>query len=877
MLRGEQRLVTIVGPPGVGKTRLAVHVARLWRSVGHPTLFGDLSSRTSPEQLLDTVARALGLPLATPGDLPEALATAEAALFGRGDLVVVLDNADTLTPQAVEALDGWLDVASELRVLVTSRRRLDSRHEHAVQLDPLSSEEAIELFVERARRLLPDFPPADAPEHALEQVVERLDRLPLALELAAGRLNVMSLESMLERLDSARDASAPGLDPGQQVSDSLGESWRQLSPAGQAALAQASLFAGGFTLEAAEAVLELPGEGGLVETLAELRDRSLLIGRRDGAVLRFEMLHLVLGFARRQLEADPAALEDAADRFVAWLARTGRALLKQSYGADAVSAVRQLALEQDNLAAAAALAVERHPRVAATLLLTMEPLVASRRPLGTYEDLAATVAERLDPADDRDMLTRIWLAHARACHLRGEVESAASSLERAHGLVDSSSSLRAEILAERGMLADSAGRRVEALADLGAAIDIARSTGDNRLQGLAHGLLVTRHLLDGDERLATKHGAKALLCHERAGDSPSAAHAAELLGRAYVAAGDHRQGTTLLRHALERFEEIGDDAGAAAARLGLSRIALAQSDTDRAIQLLDAAISTYRRLGLVPAVGTCLQLQAVCALEAARPSDAERLLHEALDAHRGTSRNEMGVDSAWLAVADTQRGRSGLAVMRLEAAVDDLREAGREREADGFELMLATLMALEGDTVDAQRRVESYDGRNRSSEHPELTALRAAVSDVVGLPAAQGAGDAVSPRIRLVRTWLEGSSPLTGPESVSDGPTLVLERRARWFRFDEASQVELPSRSPGRLVLLELARLRLSAPGRSLDTEGVFSAGWPGEKAIAAAARNRVYVTIRRLRAAGLDGVLMSNDEGYFLDPAVRVSWAGEA
>src|SRR5215211_3821782 len=268
VLERDPRALTIVGPSGTGKTRFAIELARLLAEEAEGgTVFVPFAPVSHAELVVPAVAQALGAPSAS----AESIA---GALRGRRTHVV-LDNLEHLLPGAADVVASLLAAAPELRLLVTSRETLRVQHEEELDLPPLVEEEAIELFVTRARSVRPDLQPTAA----VNELCRRLDRLPLAVELAAARTKLLSPEALLERLGSRLDVlrATRDADPRHAtLRTTIGWSYELLSPTEQRLFAQLSVFAAGCTLESAEAVCAAE-----LAELESLLDKSLL-RRRTG-------------------------------------------------------------------------------------------------------------------------------------------------------------------------------------------------------------------------------------------------------------------------------------------------------------------------------------------------------------------------------------------------------------------------------------------------------------------------------------------------------------------------------------------------------------------------------------------------------------------
>ena len=318
------RLVTLLGPGGTGKTRLMIRYA--YASLGEwsgGVYFCDLSEARSLDGIYFAVARALGVHLGA-GDAGVHLGD---AIAGRGRCLVAIDNFEQVVEHAAGTVGRWLDAAAHASFVVTSRERLQLPGEDVYPLEPLPlDKDAIDLFAARARSQRPDFTVDDNNRDAVAEVVRLLDGLPLAIELAAARVSVLSPAQLVVRMrDRFQLLAGVGGSAGRQATlrTAIDWSWHLLAPWEQAALSQCSVFDGGFTLLAAEAVLDLStweNAPPAMDAVQALVDKSLL--RRflpTGAPLRHEVdephfgMYLSITNTRRR-NSDCKALGRSAQR-----------------------------------------------------------------------------------------------------------------------------------------------------------------------------------------------------------------------------------------------------------------------------------------------------------------------------------------------------------------------------------------------------------------------------------------------------------------------------------------------------------------------------------------------------------------------------------
>jgi predicted ATPase len=307
------RLVTLTGPGGVGKTRVALEVAHAVARRGGDVHHVPLAAVTAPDLVMTTTADRLGVGDLAGRDPVDALADH----LGSSDAWLVLDNLEQVIAVAPKIGD-LLARTSGLRILATSRQALRIRGEHELAIDPLptpgrgadadavAGAPAVQLFVDRARAAGGRFALTPDNAAAVAELCRRLGGLPLALELVAARVRIMSPQALLDRLGSALDLPGGGPDlPDRQrtLRATLDWSHALLDVPEQTLFARMGVFAGGATLDAVESVAA--GDDDLVETLAGLLDKSLVLAddaTTPGGEPRFRMLEPVRAYARAHLD-----------------------------------------------------------------------------------------------------------------------------------------------------------------------------------------------------------------------------------------------------------------------------------------------------------------------------------------------------------------------------------------------------------------------------------------------------------------------------------------------------------------------------------------------------------------------------------------------
>ncbi|CAA9568860.1 MAG: hypothetical protein AVDCRST_MAG49-3384 [uncultured Thermomicrobiales bacterium] len=616
---GGARLVTLTGPGGVGKTRLALRAAEELRGdFADGARFVNLSALVNPELVLPEIVRALGLVGTDDRPVAERLA----AWLGSRRLLLVLDNLEQVVEVAPE-LGALLPACPGLAILATSRVVLRLSAEHVFPVEPLAlpdpagpiplgdlaGVEAVALFTQRARAADPGFVLTEANAPTVAAIVRRLEGLPLAIELAAARTRQLSLAAVLGQLGGGLRvlAGGPRDAPARQRTLRSAIAWSHdlLPPEEQTLFRRLAVFAGGWTAGAAEAVCG-EDEFDTLDGLFGLVDHSLVrrvepVGR--GAPVasdhepRFRMLETVREFALERLEASGEA-EAVRSRHAAHVAefaqRTAGVLQTVS-----VASLAKLAAEHDNARAALAWAIEHDEpeiglRVATPyyrLWQIQGHLGEGRRWLGQVLALGGAAPPALRAAA---FFGAGWLAG-----LQGDLEAAETAHREAVALGRTAGAARAEALGVIGLgvVADRRGNLDGAEARNREALDLARAAGDEECMGWALGNLGVVALDRGDLAEAVRLLEDSLRQDRRFDDLWGVVLELANLSEVARRQGDMRRAAALNRErlavsrALDYREQLADGCLAAAdtaAWLG---------QPDRVARLLAAATMTLGTIG----------------------------------------------------------------------------------------------------------------------------------------------------------------------------------------------------------------------------------------------------------------------------------------
>jgi predicted ATPase len=575
--REDVGLVTLTGPGGVGKTRLALQVAaELAPQFAVGAAFIELSSLTDPKLVVPTVARALGLSEADHERLLEYLRPRE--------MLLVLDNTEHLLATTAPLAAQALEVAPRLKLLVTSREPLRVRDEQLVPVHPLALPEptqvpdlahlaaipAVALFVERAREANPAFVLNTDNAATIAELCQRLDGLPLALELAAARLALLTPSALLARLEHRLPLLSRGArdlpERQQTLRTTIAWSYDLLSAGEQHLFRRLAVFVGGFTLEAVQAVCfpqateassaQVDEEGAALEQLAQLLDKSLVQAQQGttSGEPRFTMLETIREYATEQLQAsrEEADVRERHAQYFLRLAEEAELHLYRPAGRE--SWLEQLEPEEANLRVALAWCEARQDRVETGLRLAGA--------LAWYWYLRGSLQEG-----------RTWL-EALLAH--------SDSLDR--------SVVRGLALSGAGMLALFEGDFAAAAPQEEEALSIAHEVGDKRLIAYAGWILGQVRLRQGNIEAARSLFAESHSLYKEVGDASGEAHTLLTLGFIAYRSGDGATARAHLEESVRLFQGQGDVLHASMVLNALQGMGSTQDDQEQARSLHQQAL-----------------------------------------------------------------------------------------------------------------------------------------------------------------------------------------------------------------------------------------------------------------------------------------------
>lgn len=626
------RLVTLTGPGGSGKTRLAIQTAMdLVDAFPDGVWWVELAAVQDPHNVRYQIAKTLGVRETAGEPLQQSLVS----FLKTRKLLLILDNCEHVLDACAELSNELLSACANIRMIGTSREALRIAGEQVYPVPPLNVPrraawsyldllrefEGIRLFVERAQAIQPAFQLNEQNAPAVAQICARLDGIPLALELAASRVNILSPHEIAARLDARfdllQDANRAAPPRHQTLRAVLDWSCELLAPQERALFRQISVFAGGCTLDALEHVAADGEASPVLQTLTHLVDKSLVIATTHGAATRYSMLETIRAYAREMPETAQEQ-ETIRARHLEWFAEFAERGQVQLRGSGLGEWLARLDAELDNLRAALEWAsthdVERGLRLAGAL----EWFWNLR---GHWSEGAVRLARLLALSDAPTRGRARALTAASNLKYWGEQDYAAS-----RALTEESIAIyRAQGQAESWNLAYTLSLYGAALANLDDAAGARRALDESLQRAELFGqsgkwvrawALLFLAWTDGDRPASIRHLETSVAYFRELQDAAQLQVALAHLAWSYSAQQQFDTANEAAQEAFRLATEIGDTLGVGWIQKLFGDIAYAQLDYPRAVRLYQTARDTFERLGNSTGIG---------AVEATQQSARERL------------------------------------------------------------------------------------------------------------------------------------------------------------------------------------------------------------------------------------------------------------
>ena len=605
----DHRLVTLTGPGGTGKTRLAVRsAAQIADRFADGAFFAALAATTDGALIPAAITSAIGLP----EDRNRSIAEVLGDWLNEREVLLVLDNLEQIEG-AASAIDGLLADAPRIRVLATSRAPLHVAGEQefgvppfsvpAQAADPVTLEgsEAVRLFIDRARLVRPALVPTAPDLTVIADIARRLDGLPLAIELAAARVRLLSVTAIRDRLAHRLDALAIGPATVERRQQSLRETiaWSHdlLDEAGRVAFRRLAAFVGGWTYEAAEAVAGDSFVGAVDAALERLADQSLIQALPIGDMPRFTMLATIGEFASERLTSSDEATE-IMRRHLAFFRAFAEQARSQSDGPAASAWFDRIEIDLDNLRAA----IERAEaggdiESALAIAAALGPFWLQRNHSAEGQRILVGLVDGAAPSDEPEFAMAAatagynaqWLGDHATGRRMGEV-----SAEAYRRIGDSSGLATAlGILAFSTIEVDPLG----ALRMIEANLDLYRESGDLLQQGRYLGVRATAEYALGRLSEARASIELSVDLSRQAGDQFFALFAGIYLARIKLLMGEIPEGIADYRAMLEMSRALDLRMGIANLLEYFGEVAIWAGDVPRAVRLGATAARIKEELG----------------------------------------------------------------------------------------------------------------------------------------------------------------------------------------------------------------------------------------------------------------------------------------
>ncbi|HEY2407165.1 MAG TPA: tetratricopeptide repeat protein [Polyangiaceae bacterium] len=867
--------MTLLGPPGMGKTRLALRYGESEAARRHAggVWFVDLSAARTLEDLCVIVSAQIGVGFAQAGDMVIRIAH---ALTARGDLLLILDNFEQLVADGANAVATWLALAPKAHVLVTSRELLRVLGEMPYELGPmplprLDGFEVSAALATCSMKLLfarsPTLIPSEENARVLAEILTALEGIPLAIELCAARLGTLGPTAVLSRMPDRLNLLSRGardVDARQRtLRGAIDWSWDLLNDSEQLALGSCSVFVQGFDVSALEYVCAEVLSGTTMDLLQSLREKSLMRALGEGAnagEARFGLYDSIRVYAAEKVQRATLA-HRLSLRHARYFAEHGYAEVLNLHLQHGNESLRWLTLESENIrqAYAALGTFAEHARWRVQLVLAAEPVLGVRGPFDRFrqmldEVIARDLGANLEPA----LVSRVYRARARILRQRGAMDESVLDLEQALACasVAADASLSAELLVDRGEIEQERGQFARAGDRYHDALAVLGEMPDNHARARANAGLGLLCQSQGRLSEALELFSLALDQALRSGDRRIVAGLCKDIGSLRLQQGRLVEAHEHYARAADLLAELDDPILAGIVEGNLAILAQEQGRFQDALGHFQNAERKLSRSGA-------------------------RLLEAHVRGYKGALHHEL---------AELDRASS-----EYSAALAVLREVGDRRLEGLFLAALGGAAAARGRTLAAREAFASSEKLLSEVGDPGLLEAlelhRGVLSIALSEEARAREDSALSNRERghavaLARQTRERLE--AGKLAHSDDARFalrLLERalQAQAWVFDptrgelrapSGELIDLAARPQLLRILIALAEQRVKAPGAPLAVEELIEQGWPGERMQPLAAQNRMKVALSTLRSLGLRELLMRNDDGYLLDPLVPL-WIG--
>lgn len=592
------RMLTLIGGGGTGKTRLALQAAAdLLEEFDDGVWLVELAPLREPDLVAQTVAESLGIREEAGRPLIKALSE---TLRSRR-LLVVIDNCEHLIPAVVKIADGLLRDCPHLKLLATSRAALRVNGEAIMRVGPLGEADALSLFADRASAAQPKFRLTPDNTRDAAQICRRVEGIPLAIELAAGRARMMGPAEILSRLQQSFSVLAGGSRSGDSRHETLQAamewSYWLLSDTEQRLFRRLSVFSGGFTIDAAESVCGGDDVGSVFEILSQLVDKSLVTPLETEGDTRFSMLETVKDYGLARL-AEQQELESLRQRHAAYFGRLVAATRGKIPSPERKKWLQVLGAEVDNLRSIFE-SPSAMPEMTLALACDLTDFWETR---GEYREGRARLdaALALSPRPSR-LRAEAMQGAGLLAWAQGDQAAAAEYTRQALAMSRQQTDLegQARCLQQLGQIAVQNEEFAAAGEHLEAALELATAHGYEQIQALSEWRLGLVALFTTDLDHAGDRFQTSLALSQRLGDGETVAMSHMMLGNIALRQDRLDEARSHLRDSLEIQRVDGSSRTIANLVESLAAVALAEGSTQRALRLGGAAEGLRRRIGVV--------------------------------------------------------------------------------------------------------------------------------------------------------------------------------------------------------------------------------------------------------------------------------------